>query len=51
MPGSLETWEARATRLAKDLERARLELTTSRAALLRIAPNDPLARPPLEPGY
>jgi hypothetical protein len=50
-PGSLETWEARANRLAKDLERARLELTTARAALVRIAPADPLARPPLEPGH
>jgi hypothetical protein len=51
VPGSLETWEARANRLAKNLERARLELAISRAALLHIAPKDPLASPSPELGY
>lgn len=41
-PGSLETWDARAARLGGELERARAELSSARAILRNISPNDPL---------
>jgi len=42
VPGSLETWQNRAKRLAADLERARLELAAARALLSDLSPGDDL---------
>lgn len=44
VPGSLETWDARAVRLAKELARAQAELTLARARLAALAPDDPALR-------
>lgn len=45
IPGSLETWQAKASRLGNELAKARSELAASKAALSLISPNDPLLRP------
>lgn len=45
VPGSLETWVARAGRLGGDLERARGNQLRAKARLAMIAPNDPLLFP------
>ena len=44
VPGSLETWSARAARLGADLTRARAALTTARQTLARLDPGDPLLK-------
>lgn len=44
VPGSLETWSARAARLGADLARARASLAAARAKLSSLAPGDPLLR-------
>lgn len=45
VPGSLETWQAKANRLTAELAKARGELAAAKAALEVVAPNDPLLRP------
>jgi len=45
VPGSLETWQAKASRLASELAKARGELAAAKAALGLVSPNDPLLRP------
>lgn len=45
VPGSLETWQAKANRLTSELAKARGELAAAKAALGVVAPNDPLLRP------
>lgn len=45
VPGSLETWGAKAQRLERDLSRARLALAQARANLATISPEDPALRP------
>lgn len=45
VPGSLETWQARATRLGRQLERARADLAAAKAALENVAPGDRLCLP------
>lgn len=42
VPGSLETWQARAVRLGNELARARAALEIARSGLVMVAPNDPL---------
>jgi hypothetical protein len=42
VPGSLETWQGRATRLEGELKQAELELTLARERLTRLSPGDPL---------
>ena len=44
VPGSLETWPARAARLGRELARARAALAVARDKLSRLAPGDPLTR-------
>ena len=44
VPGSLETWDARAVRLARELTRAQTELTAARARLAALSPGDPSLR-------
>lgn len=44
VPGSLETWQVRASRLGGDLARARAELAAARAGLAELSPSDPLLR-------
>ena len=48
VPGSLETWSARASRLGKALARAQGELAVAKARLAAVAPNDSLLRPSLQ---
>jgi hypothetical protein len=48
IPGSLETWSARASRLGKALARAEGELAVAKARLAAVAPNDSLLRPSLQ---
>jgi hypothetical protein len=48
VPGSLETWSARASRLGKALARAQGELAVAKARLAVDAPSDPLLRPSLQ---
>lgn len=43
--GSLETWQARAARLAGEIARAEAELAAAKAALARVSPGDGLLRP------
>jgi hypothetical protein len=45
VPGSLETWEARAARLGRELAKARTELQVSKSQLADVSPRDPLLRP------
>lgn len=45
VPGSLETWQARAVRLGVELAKAQAEFAAAKAELARIAPDDPLLRP------
>lgn len=45
VPGSLETWSARAGRLANALAGAQVELAVAKSRLAALAPNDPLLRP------
>lgn len=50
LPGSLETWNARAARLGNELARASASLAIARSNLAAVAPGDPLLRPlPREP--
>ncbi len=42
VPGSLETWQARAGRLRNELERAGMELSVARSRLSAVAPGDPM---------
>lgn len=42
VPGSLETWRARSSRLARELKRAEARLAAAKHDLSRVAPNDPL---------
>lgn len=42
VPGSLETWKARAARLGRELSRAHTEYSVARGRLAAVAPNDPL---------
>ena len=42
VPGSLETWQAKAARLGNELVRARAALEIARSDLAMLAPNDPL---------
>lgn len=49
VPGSLETWQAKASRLGTELAKARSELAAAKAALALVAPNDPLLRPDVNP--
>lgn len=44
VPGSLETWSARAVRLNNELSRAQLQLAAVKARLASAAPNDSLLR-------
>jgi hypothetical protein len=48
VPGSLETWHARAQRLSVQLEKARNELSNAKVRLAGLSPDDPLLRPALE---
>jgi hypothetical protein len=48
VPGSLETWSARASRLGNALARAQGELAVAKARLAVYAPSDPLLRPSLQ---
>lgn len=48
VPGSLETWSARASRLGNALARAQGELAVARARLAAVAPNDPLLQHSLQ---
>jgi hypothetical protein len=48
VPGSLETWQAKASRLSAELAKARSELAAAKAALAAVAPDDPLLRPVLQ---
>lgn len=45
VPGALETWSAKAARLATELSRAKLQRERARVKLEAAAPNDPLAKP------
>ena len=45
VPGSLETWQAKAARLGSELARARAKLAEAKAALSLISPDDALLRP------
>lgn len=45
VPGSLETWEARAARLGRELAKARTELEISKSQLADVSPRDALLRP------
>lgn len=45
VPGSLETWDARAVRLARELARAQTELSLAKARLAALAPSDPSLGP------
>jgi chromosome segregation ATPase len=45
VPGSLETWQARASRLTGELSRAKGELAAAKAELELVNPGDPLLRP------
>lgn len=45
VPGSLETWQAKAARLGTELAKASGELAVSKAALAAASPGDPLLRP------
>lgn len=45
VPGSLETWQARASRLTGELSRAKGELAAAKAELELVNPSDPLLRP------
>jgi hypothetical protein len=49
VPGSLETWQAKAARLTTELAKARVGLDLARSRLAEIAPHDSLLREP-EPG-
>lgn len=49
VPGSLETWRARASRLARELSKARTQLAAAKADLAEVAPHDPLLRPETTP--
>lgn len=44
VPGSLETWSARASRLGAELARSRAALAAAREKLGQLAPGDPLLR-------
>ena len=44
VPGSLETWEAKASRLGRDLAKARVSLELAKAQLAQLAPTDFLLR-------
>lgn len=45
IPGTLETWQARATRLGNELTMARSELALAKAFLAALEPGDPLLTP------
>jgi hypothetical protein len=45
VPGSLETWQAKASRLGGELARARAKLAEAKAALMVVSPDDSLLRP------
>jgi hypothetical protein len=45
VPGSLETWGAKAERLGNELVRAQSELVVAKSNLAAVAPGDPLLRP------
>ncbi len=45
VPGSLETWSAKAARLGNELLRASSELAVAKSNLAAVAPDDPLLRP------
>jgi hypothetical protein len=45
VPGSLETWGAKAARLGNELARASSELAVAKSNLAAVAPADPLLRP------
>ena len=45
VPGSLETWGAKAERLGNELIRAQSELAVAKSNLAVVAPGDPLLRP------
>lgn len=50
VPGSLETWSARAARLRGEVSKARLELDVARVNLAGVSPGDPLLMiPPSRP--
>lgn len=44
VPGSLETWKAKAARTTKELSRARMELTLAKNKLSAVSPSDSLLR-------
>ncbi len=44
VPGSLETWQARASRLGKELTKSRTNLAVARNRLAVMSPSDPLLR-------
>jgi hypothetical protein len=46
VPGRLETWSARATRLRGEVSKARVELEAARSRLAEVAPRDPLLMMP-----
>lgn len=50
VPGSLETWQAKASRLGAELAKASGELAAAKAALAAASPGDPLLRPET-PGF
>ncbi len=44
VPGSLETWKAKAARMTRELSRARVELSLAKTKLAAVSPGDPLLR-------
>ncbi len=51
VPGSLETWKAKASRLSGELAKARVELSVAKGKLAVVAPDDTLLRVPAAQGY
>ena len=49
VPGSLETWQAKAERLTSALAKARAEYAAAKADLAVVAPDDPLLHEPEKP--
>jgi hypothetical protein len=51
VPGSLETWSAKASRLSGELARAKVELSVAKGKLAALAAGDPLLRTPANRGF
>lgn len=51
VPGSLETWPARSSRLGRDLSKAQAALASAKSKLSALSPRDPALREPLTVDY